>query len=259
MGKALEGVRVLDMTHVQSGASCAQILAWMGADVVKLEAPGGDITRKPLRDIPDVDSFYVTVLRLPNQTVRLPGRRPPLTPAGRDKRGHLRSRTRSRRPTRQPQGERGVGYIPPTTDRTGKGLQGKEYHQNDFTSAAEIPRSSRQRRQGCTDEGDRPRHPGVFTGMDGVAAVGRHDGGRHLFFEYGYGSAAKSLREAHGRTLFQTFWLLSIPAGDGIDEFGVLVPRALPAGPRDGQPVPHPTVDRRAEIGQDGVAGYGAR
>ena len=54
MGKALEGVRVLDMTHVQSGASCAQMLAWMGADVVKLEAPGGDVTRKPLRDIPDV-------------------------------------------------------------------------------------------------------------------------------------------------------------------------------------------------------------
>ena len=52
MGKALEGVRVRDMTHVQSGASCAQILAWMGAGVVKLEAPGGDITRKPLRDIP---------------------------------------------------------------------------------------------------------------------------------------------------------------------------------------------------------------
>ena len=54
MEKALEGVRVLDMTHVQSGASCAQMLAWMGADVVKLEAPGGDVTRKPLRDIPDV-------------------------------------------------------------------------------------------------------------------------------------------------------------------------------------------------------------
>jgi hypothetical protein len=83
VGKALEGVRVLDMTHVQSGASCAQILAWTGADVVKLEAPGGDITRKPLRDIPDVDSFYVTVLRLPpDQTVRLPGRRPPLTLLG---------------------------------------------------------------------------------------------------------------------------------------------------------------------------------
>jgi hypothetical protein len=113
VGKALEGVRVLDMTHVQSGASCAQTLAWMGADVVKLEAPRGDITRKPLRDTPDVDSFYVTVLRLPDQTVRLPGRRPPLTPAGQHKRGHLRSRTRSRRPIRPPQGEGGHLTNPP--------------------------------------------------------------------------------------------------------------------------------------------------
>jgi crotonobetainyl-CoA:carnitine CoA-transferase CaiB-like acyl-CoA transferase len=41
VGKALEGVRVLDMTHVQSGASCARILAWTGADVVKLEVSPG--------------------------------------------------------------------------------------------------------------------------------------------------------------------------------------------------------------------------
>src|ERR1044071_9921416 len=59
MGKALEGVRVLDMTHVQSGPSSTQLLAWLGADVIKLEAPGhGDITRSQLRDIPDVDSLY---------------------------------------------------------------------------------------------------------------------------------------------------------------------------------------------------------
>jgi hypothetical protein len=76
VGKALEGVRVLDMTHVQSGRSCTQILAWMGADVVKLEAPGGDIPRKQLSDIPDVDSLYLTMLRPPDETVRLPGRRP---------------------------------------------------------------------------------------------------------------------------------------------------------------------------------------
>ena len=63
MAKALEGVRILDMTHVQSGPTCTQILAWMGADVLKIERPGvGDATRGQLRDIPDGDSLYFTML-----------------------------------------------------------------------------------------------------------------------------------------------------------------------------------------------------
>ena len=63
MGKALEGVRVLDMTHVQSGPTCTQILAWFGADVIKIEKPGdGDPTRGQLRDKPGVDSLYFTML-----------------------------------------------------------------------------------------------------------------------------------------------------------------------------------------------------
>jgi formyl-CoA transferase len=69
--RALEGVRVLDMTHVQSGPSCTQILAWMGADVVKLEAPTGDITRKQLRDLPDVDSLYFTMLNCNKRSITL--------------------------------------------------------------------------------------------------------------------------------------------------------------------------------------------
>jgi formyl-CoA transferase len=71
MGKALEGVRVLDMTHVQSGPSCTQVLAWLGADVVKLESPTGDITRKQLRDLPDVDSLYFTMLNCNKRSITL--------------------------------------------------------------------------------------------------------------------------------------------------------------------------------------------
>lgn len=71
MTKALEGVRVLDMTHVQSGPSVTQLLARLGADVVKLEAPSGDITRKQLRDPPDVDSLYFTMLNCNKRSITL--------------------------------------------------------------------------------------------------------------------------------------------------------------------------------------------
>src|SRR4029078_3244456 len=72
MGKALEGIRVLDMTHVQSGPSATQILAWFGADVIKVELPGrGDITRQQLRDVPNVDSLYFTMLNCNKRSVTI--------------------------------------------------------------------------------------------------------------------------------------------------------------------------------------------
>ncbi len=72
MGKALDGVRILDMTHVQSGPTCTQLLAWFGADVIKVERPGvGDISRSQLRDIPDVDSLYFTMLNHNKRSIAL--------------------------------------------------------------------------------------------------------------------------------------------------------------------------------------------
>jgi formyl-CoA transferase len=72
MGKALDGVRILDFTHVQSGPTCTQLLAWFGADVIKIERPGvGDITREQLRDIPDVDSLYFTMLNHNKRSITL--------------------------------------------------------------------------------------------------------------------------------------------------------------------------------------------
>ena len=72
MSKALDGVRILDFTHVQSGPTCTQLLAWFGADVIKVEKAGaGDVTREQLRDIPDVDSLYFTMLNHNKRSVTL--------------------------------------------------------------------------------------------------------------------------------------------------------------------------------------------
>ena len=72
MSKALDGIRVLDFTHVQSGPTCTQLLAWFGADVIKVERPGiGDATRGQLRDKPNVDSLYFTMLNHNKRSIEL--------------------------------------------------------------------------------------------------------------------------------------------------------------------------------------------
>jgi len=77
MAKALDGVRILDFTHVQSGPTCTQLLAWFGADVIKVERAGaGDITREQLRDIPDVDSLYFTMLNHNKRSITLDTKKP---------------------------------------------------------------------------------------------------------------------------------------------------------------------------------------
>lgn len=70
--KALEGVKILDFTHVQSGPTCTQLLAWFGADVIKVERPGvGDATRKQLVDVPNADSLYFTMLNHNKRSITL--------------------------------------------------------------------------------------------------------------------------------------------------------------------------------------------
>jgi len=67
--EALKGVRILDMTHVQAGPTCSQLLAWLGADVIKFEPPQGDATRGQLRDVPNADSLYFTMLNCNKRSI----------------------------------------------------------------------------------------------------------------------------------------------------------------------------------------------
>ena len=70
--KALDGIKIIDFTHVQAGPACTQLLAWYGADVIKVERPGsGDVTRNQLRDIPDADALYFTMLNSNKRSLTL--------------------------------------------------------------------------------------------------------------------------------------------------------------------------------------------
>ena len=72
MTQALSGIRVIDMTHNQAGPACAQILGFLGADVIKLEEPkGGDVARTNMRDKPDSDSLFFLILNANKRSLTL--------------------------------------------------------------------------------------------------------------------------------------------------------------------------------------------
>src|SRR5277367_1078628 len=77
MSKPLKGIKIIDFTHVQAGPACTQLLAWFGADVIKVERPGsGDVTRNQLRDIPDADALYFTMLNSNKKSLTLDTKKP---------------------------------------------------------------------------------------------------------------------------------------------------------------------------------------
>lgn len=68
----LQGIKVVDFTNVQSGPSCTQLLAWLGADVVKIERPGsGDATRNELQFMEGEPSYYFLQLNSDKKSLTL--------------------------------------------------------------------------------------------------------------------------------------------------------------------------------------------
>ena len=72
MGTALDGVRVIDLTQFEAGTTCTQALAWLGADVIKVEAPGrGDPDVRCARNGTGFDSYYFMTLNANKRSITL--------------------------------------------------------------------------------------------------------------------------------------------------------------------------------------------
>ncbi|MCE2488305.1 MAG: CoA transferase, partial [Desulfurellaceae bacterium] len=69
---ALDHIRILDLTHYEAGPACTELLAFLGADVIKLEPPGrGEPGRSFVRDKPDMDSYLFVLLNANKRGITL--------------------------------------------------------------------------------------------------------------------------------------------------------------------------------------------